>query len=428
MKQTFTLVTILFLLPFSLLAQADFRKAQVVQSNGDTLRGLVNLREWNINPNSFTFKSTASSSESTLTPANTVYLNIDGIDIYKRYVGPVSMNYMEMSRLAVGPDMNVQPDSVFLRQLHKGNNAALYLYTDHVKSRFFLENLKSGEIQELYFSKYLPATGEMHVKYVHQYRGQLWGLANALGRTSAGLKKKIENADYSNNNLMEIVLLLNKTEEAASKAEKERRKQSNLYAGLGINISAAKVREDNPLVTEKERSNSVGPLVTLGYLTYFNKFTKRLAVRWELAYADVKHDASATIRARGLVSYRVNTYVQRYHNLRFSPQLQYSFYVSDKWRLFANGGFSINYALNATNQLISEHHYYNDNLEEMVFRGSSTNMRYNNVWFGVPVRLGILLADKYELVLGYNMGLKPGVIDQVKANSLQFGVNYHFIR
>ena len=92
-----------------------------MQLSGDTLKGLVNLREWNRNPRSFAFKPTASSPEITLTTATTVYLNIEGIDIYKRYVGPVSMNYLEMSRLPVDV---VKIDRALARMEAGGGSAA----------------------------------------------------------------------------------------------------------------------------------------------------------------------------------------------------------------------------------------------------------------------------------------------------------------
>lgn len=429
MKQTFTLACILFILPFALLAQADFRKARAISINGDTLYGAVNLREWNLNPKSFEFRaSTSATVTTTLTPATTAYLEIEGVDTYKRFAGPISMNYLEVSKLPVVPDLNTQPDTIFLRQLHKGEHVALYTFTDRVKTRYFAENVKSGLVQELYFAKYLSQANGRQVQYINQYRGQLWGIATATGNTNSKLQQKIERADYKEVQLLQLVKMMNGLEGADAVKEKDSRRQSSFYGGLALNRSLASVTDSHPLVKEENNSVSYSPYIALGVLTYFNKNTKRLGVRWEAAYTFSEHDASYTKGESGLISYTVRTFEQRYHNISIAPQLHYTFYGNGQWSMFLNAGFSANYAFVYDNTMLTEHHYFNDKMEKVVMTFSTNELDSNQLWFGIPLRIGATWGDKYEAILGYSYSIKPGLLDQVQINNLQLGIFYHFGR
>src|ERR1700733_6331117 len=91
MTQFYKLLFLLFLLPLFSLAQSNYKPGYVVTLKGDTLRGFIDYREWDSNPNAINFKTIAANKTAqSFTPADIVYFNIDDMETYQTYTGKIS--------------------------------------------------------------------------------------------------------------------------------------------------------------------------------------------------------------------------------------------------------------------------------------------------------------------------------------------------
>jgi hypothetical protein len=128
-----------FLLPLFSFAQSNYKPGYVVTLKGDTLHGFIDYREWSSNPNSINFKTAIADNKAReFTPAEIGFFNISGLESYRRYEGPVSMDATDKDHLANAIDSSFRVEAVFFKELQKGKNLALYAYTDNLKSRFYV--------------------------------------------------------------------------------------------------------------------------------------------------------------------------------------------------------------------------------------------------------------------------------------------------
>jgi len=81
------------LLPTLSYAQSNYKAGYVVDLKGDTLKGFIDYREWQSNPNSINFKtSIADAKPHQYTPADITFFSINKLEAYISYTGPVSMD------------------------------------------------------------------------------------------------------------------------------------------------------------------------------------------------------------------------------------------------------------------------------------------------------------------------------------------------
>lgn len=118
----------------------------MVTTKGDTLRGLIDYREWDMNPSVISFRTSANSGTiQVFNPSNSSYFEITGMEAHQSYKGPVTMDKADKDNLLYGrADTTVIETRIFLEKRQDGPNAALFSYKDGVKERFFL--LQKGKI------------------------------------------------------------------------------------------------------------------------------------------------------------------------------------------------------------------------------------------------------------------------------------------
>src|ERR1700749_4494076 len=90
--------------PAVIFAQSNYHPGYVIKNNGDTLKGLVNYREWAYSPLSIEFKTAASSSVIEFNPRSIKAFQITGLETYISYSGKISMNRTDPDYLPDGLD------------------------------------------------------------------------------------------------------------------------------------------------------------------------------------------------------------------------------------------------------------------------------------------------------------------------------------
>jgi hypothetical protein len=127
MKSFYKALLVLSFLPLITFAQSNYKPGYVVTLKGDTLRGFIDYREWNTNPTSINFKAAIADIKSrTFTPEDVSFFDINGMETYRRYAGPISMDATDKDHLSASLDTSFRQETVFFRVLQKGNNLALY--------------------------------------------------------------------------------------------------------------------------------------------------------------------------------------------------------------------------------------------------------------------------------------------------------------
>src|ERR1700733_8169701 len=133
MKQFKKLLLPLFLLPLFSFAQSNYKSGYVVTLKGDTLHGLIDYKEWDKNPLSFSFRNNlAESKAENFTTKNASEFAVNGAEYFKRFTVHISQDQVELSNVGQGADTSYITGTVFLRVLTSGKNVSLFSYTDAI--------------------------------------------------------------------------------------------------------------------------------------------------------------------------------------------------------------------------------------------------------------------------------------------------------
>jgi len=215
MQLFFKTLILLFAIPLLSQAQRNYKSGYVVNTKGDTLRGFIDYRGWDLSPHYIRFKTSKDGADQKLTPDDINFFSIDKTTSYRKFTGKISMDNTSEDHMIQFRDTSYKFATVFLKVLQKGKSLALYSYTDAIKTRLYYGEQPEYEPIELVYRLYYDtdAVTYTHGKTVNEdtYMKQLYNLAVKYDAISLMLQKDIENAGYRDYYVNEIVKKINKT-------------------------------------------------------------------------------------------------------------------------------------------------------------------------------------------------------------------------
>ncbi len=119
-------------LPIVALSQSNYRQGYVIKSDGDTLKGYINYKEWSESPKAIEFKQKSADAQSVSYNAPAIKsFRVNGLDNYISYVGPVTAGKTHtIEGLSNFLDTAVRQDEVFLKVISSGPNVKLLYNAD----------------------------------------------------------------------------------------------------------------------------------------------------------------------------------------------------------------------------------------------------------------------------------------------------------
>lgn len=408
------------LLPFLSLAQSNYKPGYVVNLKGDTLRGFIDYREWSNNPNAISFKHQVSDASGTkYTPADISSFNINSIEAYQKYTGPISMDVVNTDHLTTGKDTSIKIADVFLRILQKGKNVALYSYTDDLKSRYFIGDGPDFFPKELVYRIYEAndANGNGKTFTDETYLKQLNTLAIKYNTLNDDLAHTLEKADYQKPQLMVIVSKINNITKQEFNAKYDDGGNNYFYGGLGLAIATT---TPSPGGTYQQAGGkpytSVLPAVKFGINVFASPNSERLSFRFELSAALIKYTSTYD----NAYTPHVNiTYGYTNLAIAFSPQIIYNFYNGENLKVFAGGGIEISKYTYFSRE-------YKNNKDGSQVPTSANPFNQNNFSLPIVVKAGISISKKIDIYADYLLAgpVSDDYVFRLNTSSVQVGVNY----
>lgn len=215
MKRAFKLLSVIVLLPLSSFAQRNYKPGFVVTIKGDTLKGYIDYRGWDLNPTKIRFQPLTNYKPIKFSVSDITSFEIYKIAKYQRYIGMISMDDASAEHMIEYRDTSFKVDTVFLEVLQKGKNVALYSYSDAKKERFFIGDTPDYYPVELGYRLYYdpghsnPVTGQGRTVNENTYMKQLLALAAKYNALYDSLQRDIEQSDYKPVYLVHIVKMIN---------------------------------------------------------------------------------------------------------------------------------------------------------------------------------------------------------------------------
>ncbi|MBS1521024.1 MAG: hypothetical protein JST50_08515 [Bacteroidetes bacterium] len=417
------------LFPVLSFAQSNYKPGYIVNLKGDTLKGFIDYREWNLDPNAIDFKAALTDKDSKkFTASDISYFAISGADAYQRYSGLISMDATDKDKLGDYRDTTYKNATVFIRVLQKGKNLSLYSYTDNLKVRFYVgeapEYIPNELIYRLYYNQAGNVVKGQSGATVNEstYMKQLFALANQYGILNNDVQREIERADYKKDDLLSIVSEINHI----SKDELKKSIQSkgpiyNLFVSAGANINHITTTQNSPYYAGGGRpQNSSMPAASLGINLFANPSTRQLQFRIEAGVALSKYNYSYDLKVSPYGPFRTS-----FNEAEFSisPQIIYNFYNTDDFKFYAGVGVTF-----------SEYSFSNAYFGPQNQSNSASNISDTNPFYfhkrddTFLFKLGAQIQKNWGVFGQYSSGVavEEGGYFAMSSKVIRVGLNYYF--
>ena len=431
MKINFTFLIIILVLPVCLHAQSKFTPGSVVTLKGDTLKGLIDQKEWGENPDRISFKQNEQSAITRYTPTDISAFRVTGEDYFITYTGPISKGAIDLADLSSGIDSSTVQNTVFLRIVASGKKFILYSYSDRIKNRYFLSQTGSTPF-ELNRYVFLDIERVNRTVEINAYQQQLNNLVSVYQPGNVALMEKVLDTPYKLNDLEEIIAAIEGSQQITTVLKKRSGQRFFIGAGADFNqfsfVNSGSTNTTAPdIFSSTEKIASVAPVINGGIDLFFNKDVQKLALRMELgltmrnfsaSYTNTRTDYITVIGREDHLSFKQYTAI-------LSPQLIYNIYNQDRFKFYLNGGFQFHFSALANNR------YVGVNIVNGV-RGGGTDvaLRYKEMMINATAGAGVEIAKKINIYVKY--GTPAAVTDYggfgLNIVTYRAGVNYLFAK
>ncbi|MCD8740651.1 hypothetical protein LT679_08575 [Mucilaginibacter roseus] len=379
-----TLITILatLLCPILCVAQSNYREGYVIQNNGDTVKGYINVKEWDTNPQSISFKkSVADKGETKYTPL-TVKSFTAGDYSYLAYIGHVSNNKNVFPDLDTYRDTTTRVDTVFLHELISGSKVSLYDKFQDNKRSFFYKEGNQLPVELIYYNYYEDGST---IRTLPVYISQVFELQKKYSGGDVRLTD-FDRLNYRKDDLLKVFEKINGDGKRVHKSTGGHQ----FFAGLGGVVSQNRFVGDNQFITAGT-VNSFSPRIHAGVDIFNNVVTKKLVLRTEVSfYYNKPTFAGADPIYTGAKNRQFYQFEQ--YNASITPQVVFSFYSTAAARIFASAGIGLNFSFYKNNR------FYGDNNTTSYLNVPYKLERY---WANFPLQLGAVIAKRYEVAFTY---------------------------
>ena len=168
-----SLLSVLSIVTVRLAAQENFVKGFIVNQSGDTVRGEIDYRGWDLTPSSVNFRTGPEKIKQSFSSSDVRAfgaLTKNGLEIYRAFYVRLINNSSELSKLSNHPQPTWDKLQIFLQLIGDGA-LSLYKYKGaNARIHFFIS--KSGDLPyELVFHTYADYSNALY--YNREYRLQL---------------------------------------------------------------------------------------------------------------------------------------------------------------------------------------------------------------------------------------------------------------
>lgn len=418
MKNTAFRIILLLSLPLLSIAQHNYKPGYIVTPKNDTLRGFIDYREWDNNPSVFSFKQNLSdNNDRTISVRNANEVGILHAEYYQKAKVKISGGSLDVASLSVGIDTSYNINTVFLKVIVNGKNAALYTYTDDVKKRFYIQDKKYREINELNYYAFFNNRGDADEQTETPFKLQLQIIAADYNLADV-LERKINNAKYTLPDLREIVLLINGDEN--KQLVPEDLFASRFFLGGGVRLSNFNF-DGTGGSAKGVNSTSIFPAISGGIDVILNKLTQKVMFRAELSLTHNQYSVSQYLGADNLSNLpSTGNLAFKQSSLTLTPQVIYNFYSKDDLKVFVGAGFNVNFSTYGTYQYIVNYGSFSTTVPN--------SFELRKLWASIPLRTGTIINKRFEVYAYYSLLASVANFGLGKANvtNYQVGLNYLF--
>ena len=355
---------------FVIQAQPNYQPGYVIKASGDTLKGYIDQREWNLCPLKISFKAFYEDRTVDITPAEISGFNVNGITNYLSFKGRLSADENELPNLPRMQDTSTIVGTVFLQEISTGQFVALYSHADQKKRRFFIKEKESAP-QELKYYQYSNETSSFTSD--SPYKTKLAHLASTYSPRNINLLQQIDRMAFKTHDLEKFVRTLNQLKDG-----KDKKRSNNYFIGGGVSRNVSKFQGTYRYVFQPSINYCLR--LSTGVDTYINPHIKKLIFRGELGATYI----SPTFKTAFDEYYTFNQYTATLY-----PQIIYNLHNTVNLKAYLGVGLAYNFSTYSNNTFVG------------VLGTQKDYFNLESFWANFPIKVGAFINNKTEFSLTY---------------------------
>lgn len=401
-----SLLILFWVIPFLSIAQTSYRSGYLITNSQDTLRGFISFKEESKNPVAVYYRSDLGAKTQVFPLKDCKAYVVENFYSYRRETVNISTSNDDLNRLpaSLGPDSSSKKDIVFLRILQSGENVSLFMYTDDIKNRFYIQSKEDPAPLELIRNVFYKRPAVVSTE--NKFQVQLYLLMQKYKKNLTPKDINLEWVGYNANDLIKVVSKINNQSVVKSSV-----KDTRFFIGAGLSASSFAYKGSHPLANAvAESKKSYDPMITIGFdyipkpligkmvyrvdATLFlskNEITQKLA--------DLKHSFDEL-------------------TIAITPQVIYNVYNSNKIKFYAGAGVSANFS-SYSNNLISSLNYDSD--------PKKNDIDFSAFSFSPKITVGFVLNNKIEFSGGYYLRSKITDYQAFKIDVSRLSIGVHYL-
>ena len=337
-------------MPFVLIGQSNYKPGYVVTLKGDTLHGFIDYRGWDANPTEISFKLAIDNRKTQkFTTSDITLFSIENIETYQKYICSISLDETNTTHLISIRDTSFKIDTVFLKILQRGKNLTLYVYTDDLKTRYYISEAADHVPTELIY-RIFDDTGlvdrntgrkEGNTVIENTFLKQLFALANKYNVLDENLSRFFETAKYIQPDLLEIVSKINHISKSEFAKKYQERSKINFFGGVSLNISHTSSNAASTYTASGGGPyTSYLPAVSLGVNFMPKPNSGKVEFRAELLFAETRFNENYVLKISPAIPFNAS-----YNQLStsFMPQVIFNLYNAEKLKIYFGIGIAATY-------------------------------------------------------------------------------------
>lgn len=401
-------------------AQKNYQSGQVVLTNGDTLKGWIDYRNWHVNPTSIRFKQdslTDNTRQFTITDIS--FFQVAG-DKYLKAIITKDMLPVDIGHLEPDTAENLQTDTAFLRVLVEGPVLNLYEVYDF-KPHYYIQDSTKSYRELTYRCTWDEVPTRMKISTY--FRDELMAYLIHRPQYDTKLAHRINNISYTDKEIGKVVAALNGvTVQSVPYIANNGKKSLSFYAGAGAVYSTMKFSGGDAYLNGMDFGWNTGPAIMAGIELSSERNFRELSFRFEFAYSSIGYKADNLVTKSGAGTDTVHYEVKQRN---FTPSLTVLYHLvrKEKFRFYLGAQFGVNISSYPTNDFTARHQF-------TPYPSHSSNyLSFNKVWPAINFKTGAIINRRWDIGITGSIWSSSSINtsdmhNKVKQYALWLG--YHF--
>ncbi|MCD4790902.1 MAG: hypothetical protein K8R37_12965 [Bacteroidales bacterium] len=390
----------------STFSQKNFEPGYVINIKGDSIKGLIDYRNWEKNPESIIFKTNLYAKEIIYTPIDIIKFCVAN-EIYMSGIVEIDESPFKTKDLTYYNVAQNKIDTVFLQTLIYGEKSLFSLKDKKGKKHFFIG--MDNEFETLIFRQYLKkVSGNTIIVKNENYKGQLI----LYFQDCPSLREKISNVNYTEKSLINLFLNYYECNKSSIEYQKKTDKLS-IETGIIGGLSLTELKFKSNYFYEIVYANY--PLsINLSLGLFCDLILPRNHGKWsiynELIYTTYKvNDEYMNYESEN--NYTIINTTFGFTYIKLNNLLRFKYPVK-KIFIYINGGLSNGFAISEINHEKTESRFYSTNSTIKEGKALQNTRKYEQ---GFIIGVGGKFK-KYSFELRYERA--NGMSNSVNLNSL----------